>query len=207
MNSTPLIALDKVRKVYKQGKFKKQTVFQLDANFTIQKPSIVGMIGPNGAGKTTLLELIAGKNTPTSGKVICLGKNIHKVKYNERKYLVSHHYPFNHFRRFKKFLPNFLLESAVRSDRMIHLYDEFITEDGYSGLQLNYFRKLRQEGHLVFFCIHPTKPFHLEFIRKICEHYIFVHDGALTQMSNFETFLKDNRVSEYLGDLVEGEMN
>ena len=43
MNSTPLIALDKVRKVYKQGKFKKRTVFQLDADFTIQKPSIVGI--------------------------------------------------------------------------------------------------------------------------------------------------------------------
>lgn len=214
MNSIPLIVVDGLRKVYTRGKFKKRIIFQLEADFTFQEPTIVAMMGPNGAGKTTLLDLIAGKSTPTSGKVICLGKNIHKVRYEERKYLVNHHYPPNQFRRFKFWwkytlqqlsrTPNFLLEPAGSSNRVIYLYDELDTEDGYSGLLFNFFSKLKREGHLVFFCTHPTKPSHLEIIRKICEHYIFVHKGALTQMPDFETFLKDKRVRDYLGDLLEG---
>ena len=184
MNSTPLIVVDGLRKVYTRGKFKKRIIFKLKADFTFQEPTIVAMMGPNGAGKTTLLELIAGKSTPTSGKVICLGKNIHKVKYTERKYLVYHHYPPNQFRGFKYWwectrqqlsrTPNFLLEPAGSSNRVIHLYDELNTEDGIFGLLFNFFNKLKREGHLVLFCIHPTKPFHLEIMRKTCEHYILV---------------------------------
>lgn len=214
MNSTPLVVVDNLRKVYTRGKFKKRIIFQLEADFTFQEPTIVAMMGPNGAGKSTLLDLIAGKSTPTSGKVICLGKNIHKVKYKERRYLVYHHYPPNQFRGFKFWwgytrrqlsrTPDFLLESAGSSNRVIHLYDELDMEDGFFGLLFNFFSKLKREGHLVFFCMHPTKPLHLESMRKICERYIFVHDGALMQMPNFKTLLKDERVRDYLGDLVEG---
>lgn len=213
MSSIPLIVVDKLRKVYTQGKFKKRIIFQLEADFMIQEPTIVGMMGPNGAGKTTLLDLIAGKTTPTSGKVICFGKNIHKVKYNERKYLVNHHYPPNQFRRFKFWwgyffrqlsqTPNFLLEPAGSSNRVIHLYDEFDTETEYYGLLFNFFSQIKRKGHLVFFCFHPTKPFHLESMRKICDRYIFVHEGTLMQMSDFDTFLKNERVRDYLEDLLE----
>ena len=213
MNSRPLIVVDGLRKTHTQGVFKKRIIFQLEADFTLQEPMIVAIMGPNGAGKTTLLDLIAGKSTPTSGKVICGGKNIHKIKYNERKYLVIHHYPTNQFRRLKFWwkytlqqlsrTPNFLLESAGNSNRVIHLYDELSTEDGYTGLLFNFFNKLRREGHLVIFCIHPTKPCQLEIMRKICDHYIFVHEGALTHMSDFKTFLKEKRVRNYLGDILE----
>ena len=213
MNSMPLIVVDGLRKTHTQGVFKKRIIFQLEADFMFQEPMIVAMMGPNGAGKTTLLDLIAGKSTPTSGKVICVGKNIHKIKYNERKYLVRHHYPPSQFKRLKFWwkytlqqlsrTPNFLLESAGNSNRMIHLYDELNTEDGYEGLLFNFFNKLRREGHLVFFCIHPTKPFQLETMSKICDHYIFVHEGALTHMSDFNTFLNEKRVRNYLGDILE----
>ena len=203
MNNTPLVVVDNLLKVYTEGIFRKRILFQLKADFAIEKPTIIGIIGPNGAGKTTLFELISGRNRPTSGKVICHGKNIHKVKYNERRLLAIHHYNPNQFRRYKKPLPNFLLEPAGNSNRLIHLFDEFNTEEGFTGLLLNHFSKLRRQGHLVFFCIHPTKPFDLEIMRKICERYIFVHEGALMQMPNFETLLKDERVRDYLGDLVE----
>ena len=202
MNSTPLVVVDKLRKVYTEGIFKKQTIFQLEANFAIEKPTIVGIMGPNGAGKTTLFELISGRNTPTSGKVLCHGKNIHKVKYDERRLLAIHHHHPNQFRRFKKSLRNFLYEPAGNSDRLVHLFDEFNTEEGFTGLFLNHYNNLRKQGHLVFFCMHPTKPFHLEIMQKICERYIFVHEGALSQKSNFKTLLKDERVRDYLGDLI-----
>ena len=203
MNSKPLIEVDNLRKIYTQGIFKKQIIFQLKADFTIEKPTIIGVMGPNGAGKTTLFELIAGKNIPTTGKVMCLGKNIHRIKYNERKYLALHHYKPSQFRRYRKVFPNFLLKPAGHSNRIIHLFDEFDTEEGYTGLILNHYRKLREMGHLVFFCMHPTKPTHLEMMRKICEQYIFIHNGTLTQISNFEILLKDERVGDYLRGLEE----
>jgi ABC-type Na+ transport system ATPase subunit NatA len=205
MNSKPLIEVDNLRKIYTPGIFKNQIIFQLKANFTIEKPSIIGVMGPNGAGKTTLFELIAGKNIPTTGKVMCLGKNIHKIKYNERKYLALHHYKPSQFRRYRKVFPNFLLKPAGYSDQIIHLFDEFDTEEGYTGLILNHYRNLREMGHLVFFCMHPTKPSHLEMMRKICEQYIFIHNGILTQISDFEILIKDERVGAYLRGMEEEE--
>jgi ABC-type multidrug transport system ATPase subunit len=205
MNSTPFIVVDKLRKVYTQGTFKKRVTFQLEANFTIEEPTIVGMMGPNGSGKTTLFELITGSNSPTSGKVFCLGKDVHRVKYNERDRLAIHYHQSYQVRQFKKFLPNFLLKPAGSSYPMIHLFDEpqFNTQDGYIGFMLDFFRKLRCEGRLVFLCVHPNEPFHLEIMREICERYIFVHEGTLTQVPNFEALLKDERVRDYLGHLVE----
>lgn len=213
MNSTPLIVVDGLRKAYTQGIFKKQVIFKLVADFIFHEPMIVAIMGPNGAGKTTLLDLIAGKSNPTSGKVICIGKNIHKVKYNERKYIVRHHYPPNQFRPIKFWwkytlqqlsrTPNFLLKPAGNSNRIIYLYDELDTEDGYSGLLFNYYNKLKREGNLVLFCIHPTKTNQLEIIRKICDHYFFVDEGVLTQMPDFKAFIKDQRVRDYLGDLLD----
>ncbi len=55
---------------------------------------------------------------------------------------------------------------------------------------------------MVFLCVHPNEPFHLDIMREICEQYMFVYEGALTQMSNFDELLEDARVRDYLGHLV-----
>ncbi len=204
MNSTPFIAVDKLRKVYTQGTFSKRVTFQLEADFTIEEPAIVGMMGPNGSGKTTLFELITGSNTPTSGAVSCLGRNIHNIKYQERDRLAIHYHQSYQVRKFKKSRPNFLLEPAGSSYPMIHLFDEpqFNTQDGYIGFMLDFFRKLRREGRMVFLCVHPNEPFHLDIMREICEQYMFVYQGTLMQMANFDELLEDARVRDYLGHLV-----
>ncbi len=197
----PPLVVDKLRKVYTEGIFKKRIVFELEADFAIEKPTIVGIMGPNGAGKTTLFELISGRNTPTSGRVLCHGKNIHRIKYDERRLLAIHHHPPNQLRRFKKSWRNLMLEHASNSRPFIHLFDEFNTEEGFTGLILNHYHKLREEGRLVFFCMHPSKPSHLEIMRKICERFIFVHEGALIHVPDFKSLLKDERVREYLGGI------
>lgn len=38
-------------------------------NFTIPKSSVTVLLGPSGCGKTTLMRMIAGLETPTSGKI------------------------------------------------------------------------------------------------------------------------------------------
>ncbi|MBD3365707.1 ATP-binding cassette domain-containing protein [candidate division WOR-3 bacterium] len=205
MNSTPFLVVDHLCKTYTQGTLKKRVTFQLEANFTIEEPAIVGMMGPNGSGKTTLFELITGSNIPTSGTVTCLGKNIHKIKYHERDRLAIHYHQSYQVRKFKRTIPNFLLESAESSYPKIHLFDEpqFNTQDGYIGFMLDFFRKLRREGRLVFLCVHPNELFHLEIMQEICERYMFVHQGTVTEYPNFETLLTDKRVKDYLGQLVE----
>jgi len=41
-----------------------------DINFTITKGQTVAIVGPSGSGKSTLLGLLAGLDTPSTGKVI-----------------------------------------------------------------------------------------------------------------------------------------
>jgi len=53
----------------------------------IQQGQIVGLLGPNGAGKTTTMRIITGFLSPTSGKNLIDGEDIHnpKVAYKLKK--------------------------------------------------------------------------------------------------------------------------
>ena len=205
--ATPLLEVDRLRKVYTQGFLNKRETFRLEADFTIEGPAIVGMMGPNGSGKTTLFELITGSNSPSAGRVLCLGRDVHNIKYRERDRLAIHYHQSYQVRHFKKTRPSFLLDSADSDYPMIHLFDEpqFNTQDGYIGFMLDFFRKLRAEGRLVFLCVHPNEPFHLELLREICERYIFVRDGRLSQAPDYETLTAQPAVRDYLGELVAGQ--
>jgi putative ABC transport system ATP-binding protein len=53
-------------------------------SFTIPQGGFVAIVGPSGSGKTTLLGLLAGLDTPTSGKVILDGHDLTTMSENER---------------------------------------------------------------------------------------------------------------------------
>jgi ABC-type multidrug transport system ATPase subunit len=59
-----IITLDKVSK-----KFNSNQLFS-DLSYTFSEGNKYVILGPNGSGKSTLLQIIAGKVSPTSGKVI-----------------------------------------------------------------------------------------------------------------------------------------
>ena len=177
------------------------TTFRLEASFAVERPEIVGVLGPNGSGKTTLFELITGSNTPSAGRVVCLGQDIHSVKARERDRLAIHYHQSYQVRRFRRRKPDFLLEKARSAYPVVHLFDEpqFNTQDGYIGFMLDFFRRLRAEGRVVFLCLHPTERYHLDILREICERFIFVDRGRISLHADFAALEADARVSAYLG--------
>jgi hypothetical protein len=70
--------------------------------------------------------------------------------------------------------PSFLLQPGRSDKALIYLFDEpqFNTQDGYIGFMLDFFRRLRDEGRVVFVCLHPNEPYHIELMREICERFV-----------------------------------
>jgi len=204
--TTPILKVERLAKVYRTGFLRPRETFRLTADFQIDAPAIVGVMGPNGSGKTTLFELITGSNRPTSGMVRCLGRNIHDVRYAERDRLAIHYHQSYQVRHFARRKPSFLMQPARSDYPVVHLFDEpqFNTQDGYIGFMLDFFRRLRGEGRLVFLCVHPNEPFHLEIMKDICERFLFVQSGTVTPLPDYETLVAHQPVRAYLGDLLTG---
>jgi ABC-type Na+ transport system ATPase subunit NatA len=190
-----------VENVVKQYSRRFKPTFRLEASFSVEKPAIVGVMGPNGSGKTTLFELITGSNAPSAGRILCMGKDIHQVKAGERDRLAIHYHQSYQVRRFARRRPDFLLQPAGSDYPMVHLFDEpqFNTQDGYIGFMLDFFRRLRDEGRLVFVCLHPTERYHLEILREICERFVFVERGKISLFPDFESLAADAAAAGYLG--------
>jgi putative ABC transport system ATP-binding protein len=55
-----------------------------DVSFVIPDGARVAIVGPSGSGKTTLLGLLAGLDTPTSGKVLLDGDDLSALGEDER---------------------------------------------------------------------------------------------------------------------------
>lgn len=60
--------------------FGRRLIFE-KINFSAESGNIIGLTGPNGSGKSTLLQIIAGINSPSSGKIE-YKKNDEIIKYS-----------------------------------------------------------------------------------------------------------------------------
>ena len=202
--AAPLLHVDRLARRYTRGLLKPQVTFALDADFTIEGPAVVGVMGPNGSGKTTLFELITGSNVPSAGRVLIAGQDIHAVRYGERDRVAIHYHQSYQVRRFRRTRPEALMQAAHSAAPLVHLFDEpqFNTQDGYIGFMLDFFRRLRAERRLVFLCLHPNEPYHLDILREACERFIFVERGQLTHAASLADLQADPRVRGYLGRLA-----
>jgi archaellum biogenesis ATPase FlaH len=133
------------------------------------------------------------------------------VRYRERDRLALHYHQSYQVRSFKRDRPNFMLEHAGADRAVVHLFDEpqFNTQDGYIGFMLEFFRKLRSQGKLVFLCLHPNEPVHMEILADICERYIFVHKdesrvSRLMHATTMRELCTHASVRGYLGKLAPG---
>jgi len=201
---TAMLDVRNLSKTYTRSRLDRTPTFRLDANFRIEEPAIVGMMGPNGSGKTTLFELITGSNSPSAGEVQVAGRDIHRVRTDERDRLAIHYHQSYQVRHFRSLRPNALMARAGSEYPLVHLFDEpqFNTQDGYIGFMLDFFRRLRSEGRLVFLCVHPNERFHLEILEEICERFIFVNKGVVTPLPDYAGLLRFEPARAYLGNLL-----
>ncbi len=74
INKTASIVIENVNKVYETKKSKVLAIE--DVNIRVNKGDFVSIIGPSGCGKSTLLRMVAGLDTPTSGRITMNDKEV-----------------------------------------------------------------------------------------------------------------------------------
>jgi multiple sugar transport system ATP-binding protein len=73
------IALERITKVFPNGR-----IAVRDLTLEIGDGELLVLVGPSGCGKSTVLRLIAGLETPTSGRIVIDGRDMTGVPPNER---------------------------------------------------------------------------------------------------------------------------
>lgn len=87
---TMIYDMEKEEKVYALGGF----------DLNLPDKGLVGIIGPSGSGKSTLMYCLSSLKTPTAGEILYNGKNITKLKEQERETLRRDEFGFVFQRHF-----------------------------------------------------------------------------------------------------------
>lgn len=74
MNNAPLVQLNKISKIYQNGKSALIVLYNL--NLTIHQGELIAIVGPSGSGKSTLMNLIGLLDRPSSGTYKLGGETI-----------------------------------------------------------------------------------------------------------------------------------
>jgi len=81
------LSLDRLEKRF--GTLRVTASFSLD----VAEGEILALLGPSGSGKTTILRLIAGFETPDSGRVVIAGEDVTRLPPERRRFgMVFQHY-------------------------------------------------------------------------------------------------------------------
>ncbi len=76
-----MIDIQKVNKIYRNGKLELQALFNID--FKVEKEEFVSIMGASGSGKTTFLHILGCLDHATSGTYILDGVNVSEIKDTE----------------------------------------------------------------------------------------------------------------------------
>jgi len=77
-----ILELRDVVKTYGSGENAVEAV--KNVSFELEDGEFIALVGPSGSGKTTLLAMIGALLTPTSGEIICGGRQLSELSNGER---------------------------------------------------------------------------------------------------------------------------
>ncbi|MBI4515690.1 MAG: ABC transporter ATP-binding protein [Deltaproteobacteria bacterium] len=109
MPNSAALFVDRVHKRYGSGQNAVDALS--DVSLRVEPEEYVAIMGPSGCGKSTLLNLIAGIDTPTSGRVWVAGQDLAQMSDDARSDLRLRHIGFV-FQSFNLF-PTFTAEENV----------------------------------------------------------------------------------------------
>ncbi|HEX5101390.1 MAG TPA: ABC transporter ATP-binding protein [Polyangiaceae bacterium] len=90
--SSPIVKLEKVSKIYRQGRIDVPALRSVDLEIMPAEFSVLA--GPSGSGKTTLLNVVGALQRPTSGRVMISGRELGGMKGRELATLRLEHLGF-----------------------------------------------------------------------------------------------------------------
>jgi lipoprotein-releasing system ATP-binding protein len=111
MSDTAVLECRDLCRTYRDGELEVEVLSGV--NFTLPAAAKVAIIGSSGAGKSTLLNLLGGLDLPSSGQVLMLGKDLARLKEEQRCTLRNQQLGFVY--QFHHLLPEF---SAVENVAM-----------------------------------------------------------------------------------------
>ena len=88
----PLVAFEKVTKVYGRGDASMQALRGID--LAIGEGEFVAIMGPSGSGKSTCMNILGCLDTPTSGIYRFKGVDVGSLSRNQRALLRRHYQGF-----------------------------------------------------------------------------------------------------------------
>lgn len=86
-----MLKVKNISKSFNSGTENEAVIFN-DFSLNINKGECMGILGANGCGKSTLFNIISGVLSPEKGDIILNGKNISKLKENERAKFIGRVY-------------------------------------------------------------------------------------------------------------------
>lgn len=75
-----IVKFENVTRVYHSGEHELRALDGV--NLSLEEGKFVVILGPSGAGKSTLLNMLGGLDSPTSGKITVMGKDISTLSSN-----------------------------------------------------------------------------------------------------------------------------
>lgn len=124
----PELVLDRVTKQF-------QNKIAVDGLCLKMKEGVYGFLGANGAGKTTMLRMLSGVLRPTSGEILCNGREIQSMKGEYRHMLGYLPQDFGYYPDFtaKRYMEYLAACKAIPKDLAREKTEEYLELVGLSG--------------------------------------------------------------------------
>ncbi len=140
--------------------FGRRLIFD-NINFSLKANTIFGITGANGSGKSTLIKIIAGINSPTSGKIIykngdkeIISEELHNYIGFVSPYLVLYD-EFSAWENLNYFAN--IRNVPFNKEKIEHLLNQFLLFNRKNDLVKTYSSGMKQRMKFIFALMHSPK--------------------------------------------------